>query len=950
MNFNLLDAVLPHEGRYCVFGIGSYPDQRFVDTYEEVEAVAKKFVAKQVDAYFGCAKYGLENNRTHSNALYFRALWMDVDCGPTKGIPDSDGRIKGYLTQEIGLQKLQAFCKTVGLPRPILVDSGYGIHAYWLLEETISRREWEPLSKRLRDLCIEHDLIVDSSVFEASRVLRIPGTYNFKDKDTPIPVSVLNETTPRMTYEYIKELLGAPEPEKEIPDFIPRGMSPMMEALLGNQIKRFKTIMMRSAHGDGCQQLVHCYENQAALEEPLWRAGLSIAAFCVDGKDAAHKLSNQYPDYDADEVEKKIDYIVARGGPYTCATFEKLRPGGCDDCPHKGGIKSPIVLGMEILEADDDEVVVQTEEGQQETYQIPEYPFPYFRGKNGGVYRKPADDEDEAVLVYEHDLYVVKRMSHSDQGEVILFRLHLPRDGVREFSIPATSVVVKEKLREGLAHHGVMPTPKQMEGLLYYATAFVKNLQFQKKAEIMRTQFGWTEKESKFILGDREITRDGVFYSPPSSTTKDVVQHVHSAGTFEKWKEVFNMYALPGLEPHAFAALTAFGSPLLRFTGLEGAIINVIYPYSGSGKSTSLYMCNSVIGHPKKLGAIWKDTFNTKMHMLGVLNNLANTVDEITNTTAAEFSDLAYSISQGRGKNRMKSQTNEMRVNNTSWQGITLTSANASFYEKLGQAKNSPDGEMMRLLEYRIEPNNVIDAALGKHMFDHQLMENYGHAGEIYLQWIVNNLEDVKALLMKVQARIDKQVKFTSRERFWSAVSACNITGGLIAKHLGLHDFDMVRINRWLVKMLSEMREDVTPPETSIVAVLGDFIDSHLNNALVVNDQIDGRNQLVPLPTLEPKGELIIRYEPDTKDLYILANRFKAHCVSKQINYKDTLAELHKMGVYTEAMNKRMSKGLKILSPAVRALKFNATNFDLINVDRYVPKAEAADENRTSDV
>ena len=50
---------------------------------------------------------------------------------------------------------------------------------------------------------------------------------------------------------------------------------------------------------------------------------------------------------------------------------------------------------------------------------------------------------------------------------------------------------------------------------------------------------------------------------------------------------------------------------------------------------------------------------------------------------------------------------------NTKWQGITLTSSNASFYEKLGAAKNSPDGENMRLLEYKIaEPQAIPDGVL----------------------------------------------------------------------------------------------------------------------------------------------------------------------------------------------------------------------------------------------
>jgi hypothetical protein len=411
-------------------------------------------------------------------------------------------------------------------------------------------------------------------------------------------------------------------------------------------------------------------------------------------------------------------------------------------------------------------------------------------------------------------------------------------------------------------------------------------------------------------------------------------------GTFEKWKEVFNMYNKPGLEPNAFAALTAFGSPLLKFTGMSGAIINVIHRSSGSGKSTALYMCNSVYGHPKEMTSIWKDTFNAKMHRLGVMNNLPNTIDEITNTSPMEFSDLAYSISQGRGKDRMKSQSNEMRINNTKWQNMTLASSNASFYEKLGAAKDSPDGESMRLLEYQIEPTTIISVAEGKAMFDHQLMENYGHAGEIYCSWLVQNLEEAKQLVKDIQAKIDKEIKITSRERFWSATAACNIAGGLISRHLGLHDYDMKLVYSWLLGVLNEMREDVKPPQSSPITIIGEFINIHMANALVVNGEIDSRSSLSPLPLLEPKGELLIRYEPDTKDLFIAANQFRAYCVHVQINYKDTLAHLKDMGVFIEAMNKRLSKGMKMVSPAVRVLRFNTANFEHIQMDTLIPENE----------
>ena len=527
-----------------------------------------------------------------------------------------------------------------------------------------------------------------------------------------------------------------------------------------------------------------------------------------------------------------------------------------------------------------------------ETVRIPEYPFPFFRGKNGGIYRRPATDEAEPDLVYEHDLYIIKRLTDPDIGETLLFRLHLPRDGMKEFAIPLGVLSSKDKLREALASKGVGLFSKQVDLMCVYVITAVKNLQVMRKADIMRTQFGWVDNDSKFILGDREITKDGVYYSPPSHITKAVAEHLNERGDFDKWKEVFNMYAQPGLEPHAFAALTAFGSPLLKFTGMSGAIINVIHSSSGSGKSTALFMCNSVWGHPVKNASIWKDTFNAKMHRLGVMNNLPNTIDEITNTSPMEFSDLSYSISQGRGKNKMRGSVNEERVNLTSWNGMTLTSSNASFYQKLGAAKDSPDGESMRLLEYEIKPNNLIDVQVGKQMFDHQLRENYGFAGEIYAQWLVNNLEDAKDLVRKIQAKLDKEVKFTQRERFWSAVAACNIAGGLIAKNLQLHDYDMKAVYDWLKGMLGEMREDIKPPISNPASTLGEFINGHMNHALVVNGENDARSNMIPMPTMEPRGELFIRYEPDTKLLWIAAKPFKDFCVARQINYKDLLNEL----------------------------------------------------------
>jgi hypothetical protein len=284
-----------------------------------------------------------------------------------------------------------------------------------------------------------------------------------------------------------------------------------------------------------------------------------------------------------------------------------------------------------------------------------------------------------------------------------------------------------------------------------------------------------------------------------------------------------------------------------------------------------------------------------------------------------------------------------MRINNTTWQNMSLCSSNASFYEKLGSVKSSPDGESVRLIEYRIEPSTIISVAHGKEMFDHQLNENYGHAGAIYIQWLVNNLEEAKQLLAKVQARLDRDLQLTSRERFWSASVASNITGGLIAKGLGLINFDMKAVYAWALTMVNGIRSEVKPPQSNPIATLGEFINEHINNALVVSGNVDTRSGMNALPTLEPRGELLIRYEPDTKMLYIAAKQFKTYCVEQQTNYSKLLNDLKALGVYQKAENKRMAAGMKVNSPSTRALWFDGSTSEFLQVDSMIGTDEGRD-------
>jgi hypothetical protein len=629
--------------------------------------------------------------------------------------------------------------------------------------------------------------------------------------------------------------------------------------------------------------------------------------------------------------------------------LRKINPGGCSGCPHLGKLKSPITLGQEIIEADpeDNEVEFVNKEAKKPIkYTIPQYPFPYFRGKNGGVYRRSEADEDEedSVLVYEHDLYVVKRLRDPQNGEVIWMRLHTPKDGVREFALPAVDLLTTEKLREKLAWYGVVALKKQMDLIMTYVVRFVKELQCSEEAEIMRTQFGWTPDNSAFVVGDTEICADSDRYSPPSSYTSQLAPWFEPKGSLEEWQSVIKVYGREGLEPHAFGVLSAFGAPFLKHMNISGCIINLINNESGTGKTTVLKAMHSVFGHPEELMLIQRDTMNVRLHRLGVMNTIGLGCDEVTKMKMEEMSDFSYAVSQGRGRGRMQANANAERLNFAKWQTILLCSSNASIVDKLKAASDSSDGEMMRVIEYQVPPNPLISKQEADQIFP-KMYTNYGHAGRIYARDLVSNLEERIQEVKKVQMIIDKKVGFTNRERFWSAIMACNITGGLIARRLGLIDWDMGRIFKWAIKEFSQMREETKPPMSNHASVIGEFWNTHRQNTLVINDEADKRTGVEMLPILEPKGELIIRMEPDTQKLFIATKPFRNYCAENRITLKDVLNSLTSDGVYIGTVKKRLSKGTKLSSvPAVDALVFDCSRGDFIDPDAYIEPEEAVEE------
>lgn len=896
------EAVLPAAGPYCVVGI----KQGAVRTsfHRDVDALAAQgdsLAASGFDAYFAVCNFNdPAAGRKTTNANHLRALFLDIDCGPGKGYPDPAAAAAA----------LRAFVAQHKLSIPSVVLSGGGLHVYWPLPRDTPVAAWSPLAHALRALCKQSQLHIDPGItVDAVRILRMPGTWNHKTVP-PRPVQLLRNATRPLDLAALHAAMPAVPAMVDLSAAKAFGRDAMTATLAEGDFPatEFARIVRSSIKGHGCAQIAHAVRNAATLEEPLWRAALSIAWRCTDAPRAIHLLSQAHPDYSPEKTEAK-----ARGtaGPMTCAWYRDNYGDHCKDCQQT--CTSPILLGRKVEAAPvtDNTYVLEAPEQAPGTapIAIPAYPFPYFRGAGGGVYMKSRSKEDGEpceVEVYRYDLYVSARFyDHGDNGEgdgeMVEVNLHTPNDGIRVFAAPVTHLLVKEKMRDLLLHHGVVAINKELDLLMGYFAASIRSLQRQFAADRTRSQMGWTSDNTGFVIGDREYTLGGVRISPPSSNTKLLVPMMRPQGTLDNWKKVAAFYDRPGLEPHTLAIMFGFGAMLLRRMGgveVRGAAINLMSNKSGTGKTTAQMVVNSLHGHPTQLLMKKSDTLYAKMQMLGILNTLPATVDEVTNMTDDDLSEFIYDIPQGRGRHRMESQANKLRANTTTWNTFVISSSNSSLYDKLSRLKSTADGELRRLIELRIDRPLTIPKTESDVVF-RLLSENYGHAAPIFVQYILENGAAVDKLLHTMQARVDTDFGFDQSDRFYSHVLTCMAAASVITDTIKLFPHNVRRTYEYAQRVFRNIQQQVlaplADPETIARETLVQFINENVHNALIV-DRSPAASGLPMAPEREPRGPLRIRYEPDTKELWIPSTILRDYFVDRQVDVGQATLTLTRIG------------------------------------------------------
>jgi hypothetical protein len=923
-----LESVLGDEGYYCVFAHRIRDDrlvQKFFDNLDATIHAAHNLDAEGYDAYFALGTFEEAGSRKTPNVKQLKSFFLDLDCGPTKD----------YASQSDALDALRIFCKELKLPRPTVINSGRGIHVYWALTESVSCSAWVPVAEQFKRLCKTRGLRVDPAVpADAARVLRVPETHNHKP-EVPTEVKMVGGAGTPIAFDAFVALLGddtvVPKPPKK---YEPVQQDAMMQALTGSFVSRFKTILIKTMAGTGCEQLKEVVNNQANVTEPLWRAGLSIAKFCIDGNKAIHKISVKHPEYSFEDTETKADLIK---GPYLCSRFDEYRAGVCTECKHWEKIKSPISLGREAEEADEsDNIVIEKPldiaVATPIKYTIPKYPHPFFRGKSGGVFKhsKNEDNEDKDVLIYFNDLYVIRRIKDPEAGESLVMRLHLPKDGVREFTIPLTAVGTKDEFRKQLAMQGVAVL--NVQELMEYVMKWVNQLQFSAEAEEACRQFGWKDdKHESFLVGNMDIYKDRIEVSSPSTATVGLFPIFKTKGTLDNWKQIMEFYNQPGMEVHQFMFGLSLGAVLMEFQPINAAAFHVWSKGSGLGKTTAMYAGASIWGDPDLMVMQERDTFNSKMNRAEVYKNLPCYMDEMTNTKPQDLSDWAYQLPSGLQRNRMGPKGNVERARGKPWKTLFGTTGNTDILERIALYKALPQAEAQRVLSCRVEPIRFATKA-ETDVFSAGIKDNFGHAGVVYIQYILNNLEAVKELAASVQRKLDAASNLSAANRYWSALASRPIAGLMLAKKAGLINWQIAPIVQWIIGVMKQAKIMISEMDIDAEYQLTDYLAENYNNMLRIKSTDDSRGTAGSLdktiiPDGSPRGHFVARYEYDVKKLYLIPKPLKEWCGKQQINYAGFVESLKNGRTKAVKTKVRLGKGTHINLPPTDVLVLDCSGF-----------------------
>lgn len=738
-----------------------------VSEIEKAALLADKYGAK-TNTFFGVGlrKKALKNGfrGSENDILCVTTLYADIDI---------KGNAHAQTSLPPSVDEARDFLHGLKIKPSIVVNSGNGIHGYWLLDnpfiiETEEDRKhissiFKGFGRYVNSEAKKHGWKIDS-VYDLARILRVPGTINHK-LGTGAKCEVVESNGDCHS----------------ISEFIQFIHSHEGVASIGNIVQGVEKVVGK------CTFIKYCKDNAENLPEPLWHAMITNLAPLKDSKSAIHEFSRSYPKYSFDETERKIQRAIQENKPHTC---EYIRENLNFDCGKNCPVKAPIVYGLPSFEERISEIISSDKISADEilskenlklcAWAKVNLPSEYARLKSklkGKVNlrdfekavrfeSKKKDDSDSQGNLTPLDLkgmslngtvvplgwkvsmkqgiqkvvrgtnfdellgicicpiVITKRLENFDDGTEKI-ELSFFRDGHwKRLVAPRSSVFNRTSIIK-YADSGLPVSSKNAADIVAYLSDYENaNLNVIPLVKSI-SRVGWLDSSSFFPY----IKNKDIIFESEHKEAMRIAESMTPKGDFETWLKSAKL-----LRDNLFGRFllaSSFASPMLEILKHRVFFVH-IWNDSKSGKTAAIKMAISVWGDPTRLMGSFNATNVGLERMACILKHIPFAIDElqVLNSRKLSVENIIYSLANGFG--RLRGSKDGTIQETLSWRNNVITSG-----EQPMTKENSNDGAMTRVLELYGKP---CDNAEFAHQFHLISENNYGFAGRMFIEYLINDV------------------------------------------------------------------------------------------------------------------------------------------------------------------------------------------------------------------
>ena len=744
-----------------------------------------------------------EADRTLPNIWCLKSLRMDIDR-------------KLYSSAEKMDVAVEKFYTDTSFPRsPFAIRSGSGgYHLYWPFDRLVHPDEWQPMADALSAAAQSTGLKFDTEcTVDRTRVLRIPGTKNYKVKDKPTNVEIWYDTGEVFTVEqlqqplaqWVKPLTASSDNASEFED----------ERNMQGGGKVYAPVDIEVVRKE-CGFVDHTLNTGGTdASYYLWWLSLCLARHTTNPHAVAHALSNKYHSYSQSETTEKFkDAEKQNKGPPFCATIARHGATQCPACKHNNRSSNPISI---------------TYGRNGHTYHstiLSDLPDKYYRWSAKANYIYIDIAEEDGGRVYPHCIFPFQIVPNSGRLEggspyTLVFKTK-EGDDEKEIRVGAGHLTNLSKSGEAFGDQGIPFTyGKQQKD---FFMSFIAKL---RDSVIKLPPMGWNLRNGEygFSFDQKFIAPSGEY--PALSINAEYQYGV--VGSAKPWTDLADiLITIQRLDLCCLVA-AGFAAPLLGLAGHNGVLIGGWSTATGVGKTTAMSLSQAIWGSPASMNGL-SDTFAHLVAKAAMLKSLPLYHDEIKDEVQeAQFIKMANQITEGRDRGRAN-RDGSLRATKQ-WEMPIVYAANRSMVSAAERSSKGTSATMVRMLEFRCLANQ-----LTTHSFDDvdrmrtSLKDNYGHIGLVYAAYLGRNRDYVKIVVDKIEKDFVKRLGYEEGDRYWFAGATAVTAGSYFAKLLGLAPFDPASIRDYLIDQIVDLRthRKLSPSDYSKPAVIVSELSSYL--------------------------------------------------------------------------------------------------------------------------